>query len=359
MAGEVEELVSDALSALVSVTEVRGNLRKDLKNNILDAVSKLRSAFTTLQTRVTDNNVEISELKLQIDKYRTEIQCGKDVTRNSVMGGNIKPVSSQRRLFSDVVGTGTTPCIEKRYKLMVTSKLKESAEAVKTVLKSKVNPTALNVGIKTFKSLKDGRVLIETVSKNEIEILNSTINSKCGQTMESKVSPLRNPNLVLYNIPDDINKENAEEIIIKQNPEFSLKEGDIKPKFIFTSKRNHKNLVVEVSSEIRKTLLNKKIKMGWLICNLEDYVSPLRCFKCSRYNHRHVDCTAEESCPLCAGKHKLKECKTSEDNYKCVNCINFNKYNRGDKINENHSSLNKNCPSYLAILKKYKQNIDY
>jgi len=37
---------------------------------------------------------------------------------------------------------------------------------------------------------------------------------------------------------------------------------------------------------------------------IADYLIPARCYKCSRYNHKHYDCRGEETCPHCAGKHK-------------------------------------------------------
>jgi len=49
-----------------------------------------------------------------------------------------------------------------------------------------------------------------------------------------------------------------------------------------------------------------KVKLGWLICNTEDYLVATRCFKCSRFNHSSWDCRGNETCPLCAGNHKLK-----------------------------------------------------
>jgi len=38
----------------------------------------------------------------------------------------------------------------------------------------------MKIGIRTFKSLKNDNVLIETDSKEETEILNSQIHDKCG-----------------------------------------------------------------------------------------------------------------------------------------------------------------------------------
>jgi len=76
-----------------------------------------------------------------------------------------------KKLYSEALTTG----LDKRYKLTVRSKSKQSPEMIKTVLRTYVNPTEMRVGIKTFKSLKDGRVLIEAGSLNEINQLSTTI----------------------------------------------------------------------------------------------------------------------------------------------------------------------------------------
>jgi hypothetical protein len=61
-----------------------------------------------------------------------------------------------KKLYSEAFTAG----IDKRYKLTVKSKSKQSTEMIETVLRTYVIPTEMGVGIKTFKSLKDGRVLI-------------------------------------------------------------------------------------------------------------------------------------------------------------------------------------------------------
>ena len=218
----------------------------------------------------------------------------------------------------------------------------------------------MKVGILAMKSLRDGRVLIETGSKEEAEILHKAINHKCCQQQETTIPKLRNPNLVVYSIPEEVTIENAEEILTSQNPELNLKIGDIKPKFVFSSKKNARNLVIEVSSQIRKQLLQTKLKIGWLICYAKDYISINRCFKCCRFNHRARDCSGEEVCPKCAGNHKMTECNvTTYNDMKCTNCINWNKHSNQEKINVNHSAMDRNCPSFIAAIEKRKQNIDY
>jgi len=46
MVDDVNQRVGDALEKLVSITEKRGNLRKDQKQNILLSVSVLRKEFS-------------------------------------------------------------------------------------------------------------------------------------------------------------------------------------------------------------------------------------------------------------------------------------------------------------------------
>jgi len=51
---------------------------------------------------------------------------------------------------------------------------------------------------------------------------------------------------------------------------------------------------MEVGPQTRKQLLQTKLKIGWDICNVADYLVPTICYKCSRYNHKHNDCKGEK-----------------------------------------------------------------
>ena len=190
----------------------------------------------------------------------------------------------------------------------------------KGLLKSKINPTEIKVGINSLKSLKDGRVLIVTGSKEEAEILTRNIRDKCGEKLEAKVQKPRDPRLKIRNIPEEISIENIQKTLLAQNPDLGLKTGEINPKFTHTTKKHTCNLVIEVSSYTRRKLLHNKVKLGWLICGIEHYMVATRCFKCSRFNHRLRDCRGMETRPLCAGNHKLNDCKAQPADFKCINC---------------------------------------
>jgi hypothetical protein len=84
------------------------------------------------------------------------------------------------------------------------------------------------------------------------------------------VHSLRNPRVVIYNIPEEISTQYIEETILAQNPEFNLNKGDIKAKLSYVTNIHTRNLVIEVSAQTLGLLIQKKLKIGWLICSLKD-----------------------------------------------------------------------------------------
>ena len=87
----------------------------------------------------------------------------------------LMPGGDDRKLYSEAFQSGRR---EKRYKLMISSRTDHSAEAIKNIIKTRVNPTNINVGICALKSLRDGSILMETKSKEEIELLHADITEK-------------------------------------------------------------------------------------------------------------------------------------------------------------------------------------
>ena len=371
MADDVEEGIVIALDTIVNTTERSGNMKKELKQTIYETVSTLRKLFiklvetnhsntrhiTELEEKVANTETELDELKVRATKdiaapsrFPTREQVSQTANRVAASGGE------RTKLYSQVLGGDNK---QKSFKITITNKDNQTAETTKGLLKSNINPTEIKVGVNSMRTLKDGRVLIVTRSKEEAETLTRNIRDKCGEKLEAKVHKPRDPRLKILNIPEEITVENIEETLLAQNPDLGLKKGEINPKFTYTTKRHVRNLVIEVSSQTRRKLMNNKAKLGWLVCNIEDYLVATRCFKCSRFSHRSRDCKGIETCPLCAGNHTLKECKSQPTEYKCINCHSYNLHNKNAHIKTNHASLDRNCPSLLAVLEKYRQNTDY
>ena len=55
----------------------------------------------------------------------------------------------------------------------------------------------------------------------------------------------------------------------------------------------------------------------------------------------------------------MKEGTTPTSEYKCVNCMAYNKDHPTNLMDTAHSSLDKKCLSLKAVLNKYKRNTDY
>jgi hypothetical protein len=76
------------------------------------------------------------------------------------------------------------------------------------------------------------------VKKEEIEVLTKTIKGRFRQELETTTANLRNPQVVIYDIPEDITLENVANIVRTQNHDVELEEGIITSKFIKRTKRS-------------------------------------------------------------------------------------------------------------------------
>jgi len=386
MTDELSDEIENALNLRVNTTEQTRNMRKGLKQIIFETVSTLRNLFVKLKDYRDSKSVEISKLEEQVNTMKAQLEeyCSnkaKDCGTPSVIHTYEPAGTTARRLASTSSGEGN-PTMEsarttaktvapsgsgesklysevvdgvkrlKRFQLTVKTKSNQPPEAIKELLKTKINPIKIKVGINTFNSVSKGAVLIETNSKEETEKLEKEINTKREGELEANIHKMWKPRLVIFNIPEEISTKNLEDTLTAQNPDISLNKGDINAKFCYTTRKQNRNLVMEVGAQTRKLLIQKKIKLGWHICKFKDYEVATRCFKCSRFNHRHRDCRREETCPLCTGTIKLKDCSVDPRSYKCINCTIYNKHNPNKNIYTNHSSLDKKCPSLLAILEK-------
>jgi len=117
----------------------------------------------------------------------------------------------------------------KTFKMTIKSRGAHPPDGIKQILKNKINPGEINVGVNTFKTLSGG-VLIETNSKKEIEVLEKEIQTKCGE-LEVHVHSLRKPRIIILNVPEEISTTNIENTILRQNPELNLQKGSIAAKF--------------------------------------------------------------------------------------------------------------------------------
>jgi len=56
------------------------------------------------------------------------------------------------------------------------------------------------------------------------------------------------------------------------------------------TKKEMRNMVIEVDPSTRGKLMTNRIKLGWAICRVDDYIVAKKCYRCSRYNHTFQEC---------------------------------------------------------------------
>lgn len=132
-------------------------------------------------------------------------------------------------------------------------------------------------------------------------------------------------------------------------------EGKIIRKMV---KDNFKKTVViaEVNSRTReKFLQSEKLKIGWNICKVQDYVGILRCYKCCGYYHLAKDCIKKEACGNCANRHATRECRSEIK--KCINCEEKIKSYKIKNLKSDHSAYDGNCPCLKKEIEKQRERI--
>ena len=380
MADDVVEDIEASLNLVVCTTERSGNMKKELKQIIYETVSTLRNLFVKLKSKNEIQSSKIRELEAQANKT-TGIQ-GRTGYREEAVGGyspatrQVAPSLDQtlqpqtngarqittsggggKKFFSEVVKNLEN---DKRYRITVKPKDDSlTPEQIKIQLKETINHTAIKVGIKAVRTIRDRGLLIETGSLEEVTTLSIEITNKLGSSLEIFQHKLRKPRIIIYNVPEDITTEILGTTIRTQNPELQIEEDNITPKFRYKNRRGKHNIVMAVSPQARKQILQTKLKLEWEICSTADYIVPTRCYKCNRYNHKHYECRGKEACPHCNGNHKMKDCTVAASEMKCINCITYKKFNKEGKVAENHSALSKECSSLHPMIKIYRNNIEY
>jgi hypothetical protein len=147
MADDVDEGVEGSFKRLLSVTERSGNLIKDLKKEILEAVSSLRHYFAQVQTKLEVKTTANKELESDVKACKEDIQwlrnnaCSRTrpvaPSMDTVRGR--KPVRDRCRLLSSMTGNymrkqrDQKGDVKKRYKLLISSRTDHSVQAIKTL----------------------------------------------------------------------------------------------------------------------------------------------------------------------------------------------------------------------------------
>ena len=118
----------------------------------MKSVSKLRGVYNTIMANLEEKTRKIENLESQ-------------VKTSDVEQGATSHIEKKRLYSQTVSGTQQKRAEQKTYKLAVKSKSGHIINHTKNLVKTKVNPVDMKIGITTFKGLRNGQLLLETQNK--------------------------------------------------------------------------------------------------------------------------------------------------------------------------------------------------
>lgn len=236
----------------------------------------------------------------------------------------------------------------------------QGSEITRRDIKTKIDPSKLAVGIENMENIKGGGVIIKCSDSSSKGVIKRKMQEVMSDNYKVEEVVKRNPKIMIVGVEEeyvDLRDEVIIEMIAEQNG-LNCKKFRVMTKYVKKTRKNIGSIIVETEPESYREIMKLgKLKMGWRICNIHDYVNIVRCYKCAGFNHLAKDCTNDKICFNCADKHEeMVNCKST--NLKCANCVRaVEKFNV--RIDVKHCATDVNCPCYKKELERVNNRISY
>lgn len=172
--------------------------------------------------------------------------------------------------------------------------------------------------------------------------------------MNPPKSKKRKPEIIIYNVWDQLMNEEVEESISNDN---QLDRQEVKVQFKFRTERGW-YWVLEVGAyNFARIMRMRKLKLGRSSFNFSEYFKPIICYRCCAFGHKQSFCRDRQVCLYCGEQgHKSVNCSNSF--FCCINCSKYNK-KVGTNFNVKHSCFSKNCRSLKIEIDAIREITDY
>lgn len=377
---------SDKEADMKKTTSSSGNSRDRLgSTGSAGSITTPSGSKTTSMSESSSIEVKIDWIVRTVKEMKNEVACKKEVKmlikevvqeelgnikrewmedfRRMIQGGANAPLERTQRSYSEAMKEKKNENI-----IIIKPKMQQESEATKKMIKEKVDIKNMAVGITKLRKGSKGTVILGCETEEEMEKLKTTVQAKLGENFKVTESPQIKPKIKIVNISEEeikLNDDNLIDTIKKQN-KMAANEGFqmrivkriIKEKQNDDSKSRKRgkeggSVIIETDKKTYELILSKgKLSVGWNKCPVFNHISVKRCFKCWGYFHIAKNCTRDETCHKCAGKHKALECR--ETKKRCVNCMfKIQAYNL--EISDEHDALDPQCPTFRRAIQEEKR----
>jgi len=162
-----------------------------------------------------------------------------------------------------------------------------------------------------MKKVTKGVVMIGCENKNQAEILREKVANDMGVKYIIQAPKKKKLKIKVFDVDKEDCERNQEfwRRIEEQNGFTKNTLQEIVHKSLI-GKSQRMTIIAEVDAKTHDVMLEEgKVKIGWNICRVQDYIGILRCFKCCSYYHFARDYKKKVACGQCASKHASREYK--------------------------------------------------
>lgn len=315
---------------------------ENMKRDIIDEVMQKLENVEIKMSQVQESLASFVKMPEMVDGLKRELE------------------RSRMQVRDETVNKGVTYAEKVKAKcetLIIQPKPGTSQQAVvtKNEVKASIDPAVLEIGVTKMKELRDGGVIVSCETSEERDRLKNAMESKLSEKYTTQVIEKRKPRIFIRGIEEEMTEEELKTCLVKQNE--CLGDGEVEIRSVKKMKRNYTAVIETNSSNFNAAMREGKLRVGWRICPVSEYIYVMRCYRCCGYNHKADKCTNEECCRKCAGRgHKAAECESQET--KCVNCYMVN-----EKLKLNldclHGVYDTECPVYLRQMSRQRERVEY
>jgi O-phosphoseryl-tRNA(Cys) synthetase len=144
MAEDTDQRIDSALEDIVNAMNQSKHVKNELKKTIMESVSTLRNIFHALKKGIVDKSDKTLELQIEVNEVRPELQAYRHTRAKAPVSPSIdrlktpdtykkdthNPSSGRKINYADIAGREN-----KKFKMMITSKVNHTPEATKELIK--------------------------------------------------------------------------------------------------------------------------------------------------------------------------------------------------------------------------------
>lgn len=305
----------------------------------------------------------------EMDKIRMEIQKWKiaeiETLINQAVTREVKNINSLSTILTEQDETSRntySQAVKNKSGSVLIIKPKDdddkNSEVTKREIKNKIDVAKLGIGITKMRKVTRGAVVVGCEDKKQAKKLKEEVAKDLGEKYLVQEPRKRKLKVKIHGV-DEEDCDNENDFWNKIEEQNGYEKDAVKGKIVHKAagpKSRGVTIIAEMGVDAREKLLEAgKVKIGWRMCRVQDYLGILRCYKCCGFYHFAKDCKNKEVCGLCAGQHMTKECKNRER--KCVNCEDKIKNMKIKNLKSDHSAYDNKCPCFVREIEKYKSRI--